>query len=74
MSIRVPEAADLQVALYDLMGREVGVAAAVRVEAGLHSVPLDASALAVGVYLARVSVALDSGAVHTTSRRLTVTR
>ena len=58
----------------DLVGRQVAVLSEGRMGAGLDRVPLDVAALAPGVYVARVTTALSSGAVSTASRRLVVAR
>ena len=47
----VPEATDLKLAVYDLLGREVAVLANERQAPGSYEVPFDGSRLASGIYL-----------------------
>ncbi len=58
-----------RITLYDALGREVAVAFDAPMEAGLHAVPFDASALPSGLYVLR----LTAGA-ETTTRIMTVLR
>ena len=48
---QVPEAADVRLAVYDRLGREVGVILNGRMDAGSHETQFDATGLASGVYL-----------------------
>ena len=66
----VPEATDVSVAVYDLLGRRVAVLADGSVAAGRHEARLDAQALAPGVYVVRMA----AGRAFTATRRLTVVR
>ena len=74
VAVRLPEATDLRVVLFDLMGRQIAVLSEGRMEAGLHRVPLDVAALAPGVYVARVTTGSDTDAGRTESRRVVIAR
>ncbi len=52
----LPEVADVRLAVYDVLGREVAVLADGIAEAGHHEVAFDGSNLAGGVYLVRLEV------------------
>ena len=52
----LPAAADVRLAVYDALGREVAVLAEGRAEAGAHAAVLDARALPAGVYVYRLTV------------------
>ncbi len=65
----LPEAAEVRLAVYDVLGRAVAVLAAGEGAAGRHEVRFDASALAGGVYLVRLEA---GGQVRT--QRITVLR
>lgn len=65
----LPEAQDVRLVLYDVLGRQLAVLADGRTEAGRHDVRLDADRLSSGVYFAR----LTTGA-QTLTRKITVTR
>lgn len=57
LSLTLPAAAAVRVAVYDIQGREVGLPAGGSVRpAGTHVIPLDASTWAPGVYLCRIHV------------------
>ncbi len=56
---RLPEDADVQVTLYDVLGREVARPVDAPEKAGLHEVPFNASALPSGVYFFRASAGGD---------------
>ncbi len=51
----LPEAADVRVSVYDVLGREVAVLVDEQLEAGRHSAAFDARGLASGVYLVRMT-------------------
>lgn len=53
----LPEAADVRLVVYDVLGREVALLAGTRHEAGRHEVTFDARGLAGGVYLVRLEAA-----------------
>ena len=53
LPLALPEAADVRVAVYDVLGREVAVVADERLEAGRHALAFDGSRLASGVYVVR---------------------
>ncbi|HLT48365.1 MAG TPA: S8 family serine peptidase, partial [Rubricoccaceae bacterium] len=52
----VPEAAQVRVSVYDVLGREVAVLADGRFEAGRYEATLDGAGLAAGLYLVRATV------------------
>lgn len=64
------EAADVRVALYDALGREVAVLADGPFSAGRHAVRLAASAFPTGVYVVRIAV----GSEAQQTARLTIVR
>ncbi|MDX1420247.1 MAG: PQQ-dependent sugar dehydrogenase, partial [Rubricoccaceae bacterium] len=59
ITFAVPAAADVRLAVYDVLGREVAVLADGRVEAGTHAVPFDAGDLPAGTYVWRLVVGAD---------------
>ena len=63
----LPEAADVRLAVYDLMGREMAVLAEGVQPAGTHQATFDAAGLPSGVYLYR----LQAG-THTETHRMTL--
>ncbi len=65
----LPSAAEVRLAVYDVLGREVAVLADGRQEAGEHAVVFDGAGLAGGVYLVRLDV---GGQVQT--QRVTLLR
>ena len=67
--VRLDAPAEVEVAVYDALGRRVAVAASGAFAAGDHPVRVDASALAPGVYVVRLAT---DGAVR--SQRLVVAR
>ena len=69
LSVEVPAATEVRLAVYDGLGREVAVLVEGPLAAGRHGVALDASALPSGVYLVRLTA--DGVAV---THRLTVLR
>jgi hypothetical protein len=64
----LPDAADVTLAVYDVLGRRVAVLADGLRASGPHEVSFDASGLPGGVYLVRLS----EGARHTTQRLVVV--
>ncbi len=73
LPVALPEAAEVRVAVYDVLGREVAVVADGRMEAGRHALVLDGSRLASGVYLVRATCQ-GSGDTHVITSRLTLVR
>ena len=63
----LPEAADVQLELYNILGQRVAVLVSETLQAGYHTVSLDASGLSSGVYLYR----LTAGS-FTQTRKLTL--
>lgn len=71
----IPEATEVRVAVYDLLGREVAVLTEGRREAGRYRVRFDASDLASWVYVVRaVMTSESSGALRAFSQKLTVVK
>jgi hypothetical protein len=69
IGITLPAAADVRVALFDVLGRAVLTAQDGTLEAGAHDLTIDAAGLAPGAYVARVWVAgQDAGALPLTRR------
>ncbi len=69
LSYDLAEAARVRLVVYDLLGREVAVLVDGSRPAGAHEVGFDASRLAPGLYVARLTAG-----TYATARRLTVTR
>lgn len=59
ISFRLPEAADVRLEIYDILGRRVAVLVSERRQAGRHTVDFDASGLSSGVYISRLQVGGD---------------
>ena len=69
----VPEAAQVEVVLYDVLGRRVAVLANSLFDIGRHTVRFDGSNLASGVYVLRaVMEAETGGSIRTFTQRLTL--
>lgn len=66
----LPEAADVRLVVYDVLGRQVATLADGPVEAGRHEATFDAAALPSGTYLVRMTT--DGGFAQT--QRITVLR
>ena len=73
LTLTLAEAADVTVAVYDLLGRVVQMSPVAAMPAGAHRVALDAARWAPGVYVVRAVVNTAAGAVVRTAR-LTVAR
>ena len=69
VAFALPEAAEVRVAVYDVLGRRVALLAEGAFEAGRHEVAFDGSALPAGLYVVR----LQAGAAVRT-QRLTLAR
>jgi hypothetical protein len=54
VSVTLPRAADVRVALYDIAGKIVRILEEGRMEAGEHRVTLNANGLSSGIYFARL--------------------
>jgi VWFA-related protein len=65
----LPEASDVRIAVYDMLGRQVAVLENGRREAGRHRVTLDGDRLASGVYFGRLRVGQK-----TLTQKITVVR
>ncbi len=68
--LALPAAADVRLAVYDMLGREAAVLVEGSVEAGRHEAALGAADLPAGVYLVRLEA--DDGSVQ--SQRVTILR
>lgn len=55
VSVGLPSPSEVTVDVFDAQGRRVGAPVRERMEAGTHSVPLDVSALASGLYVVRLT-------------------
>jgi hypothetical protein len=69
ITYELPVSSDVQLAVYDILGRQVRVLVDERRNAGVHRVQFDAGGVASGVYIYR----LKAGS-YTQSRRLVVLR
>jgi hypothetical protein len=70
LPVVLPESAEVRLAVFDVLGREVAVLAEGRLEAGAHRLVFDASGLPSGAYVARLTT--DAGRSQT--QRLTLLR
>ncbi len=70
LRVALPEAANVRVTVYDVIGRRVAQLPSTYHEAGYHDLRLDTGAWASGVYLCRV----EAGSDFAETRRLTVVR
>ena len=70
VSFEVPEASEVRLVVYDVLGRAVAVLADGSFEAGRHTAALDGRGLPTGTYLVRMTT--ESG--FTQTRRLTLVR
>ena len=68
--LMLSEAAEVNVAVFDVLGRQVATLAEGNIEAGMHRLALDASGLPAGVYVVRAEV----GGARMFTERLTVIR
>ncbi|MEL7364165.1 MAG: T9SS type A sorting domain-containing protein, partial [Bacteroidota bacterium] len=68
------EAADVTLAVYDALGRQVALLADGAHEAGAHTFALDAASLASGVYFVRALVAPASGVSEVLTQRISVVK
>ena len=55
IAFTLPEAADVRLEVYDVLGRRVAVLVSERRQAGQHTVDFDATGLAGGVYISRLN-------------------
>ncbi len=75
LALDLPEAADVAVEVYDLLGRRVMRLAERRLPAGAaRTLALDASALPSGLYLYRVTAQTDGGARKVSTGKLTLVK
>ncbi len=70
----LPEVADVSVAVFDVLGRQVAVLADGRAEVGRREFVLDGGALPAGLYVVRATVRTDSGTARAFSRRVSIVR
>jgi len=69
LEVSLPQAADLMVTVTDILGREAGRLTLGRRPAGTHSVTVDGSRWASGIYFIRVEAREAGGAVHRAVRK-----
>lgn len=69
VSFTLPEATDIRLSVYNLLGREVATLAAGRYQSGTHTVTFDASALPSGLYISRIQAGHE-----TQMRRMLLTK
>ena len=67
ISYELPQVADVQLQVFDMLGRQVATLVEGRVQAGTHQVTFDASNLSSGVYIYRLHTS-----EHVLTRKLTV--
>jgi len=67
ISYELPQVADVQLQVFDMLGRQVATLVDGTVQAGTHRVTFDASNLSSGVYIYRLHTA-----EHILTRKLTV--
>ena len=67
---QIPEPRHVRLAVYDLLGREVGVLVNERMQPGKYSATFDGSGLASGVYFYRVMATGDNGSSFTRTNRM----
>ncbi|MEP0546268.1 MAG: T9SS type A sorting domain-containing protein [Rhodothermales bacterium] len=73
LGVEVPEAAKVRVVVYDVLGRTVAVLLDEAVEAGRHEAVLEASTLAAGTYLVRMTAG-PAGSAFAATQLLTIIR
>lgn len=59
LRVALPQTAEVEATVYDVVGRRVGVLLAGEQEGGRHELPLDTSVLPAGVYFIRVTAGRD---------------
>lgn len=74
VDVHLNEAATVQISVYDVMGRRVMVRAERAMTPGIHSVDVDASTLASGVYFVRARIQAVSGGQQYFTQKLSVVR
>jgi hypothetical protein len=74
LDLEIETPSEVRVSVHDVLGREVAVPLAGRLEAGRHPATLDASRQAPGVYLVRVSTREGDLAPQIRMERLTIVR
>ncbi len=70
----LPEAAEVSVTVFDVLGRQVAVLADGRVEAGRREFVLNGGVLPAGLYVVRATVRTDGGTERAFSRRVSLVR
>jgi hypothetical protein len=71
----LPQAANIEIKVYDMAGREVAKILNERQSAGFHTVQLDASSLASGIYVYRLTATSNeaaNGRMFTLTRKMTL--
>lgn len=74
LPLALPVPADVHITVYDLLGREVAVLVDRSLPAGAHSIELDASRLASGVYIIRAALDPDGQRPILLTQRITIIR
>lgn len=74
LALTLPDAARVDVEVFDLLGRAVVAPTRLQAQAGRSALEVDIRSLSAGVYLARVTVSPEAGAPLAFSRRFTVVR
>ena len=72
VSFSVTEAAHVDVRVFDVLGREVGILADGRYEAGVYEAVFDGTLLSSGTYVVRANVVPESGAMQEYVQRITL--
>lgn len=70
----LPEAAEVEVAVYDLLGRRVALLTEGLRAAGRHTATLDASGLSAGIYVVRAQMVAPGGAMQAFTQKLTLVK
>lgn len=74
LPFRLGTEAEVEVAIYDVLGRRVTVAGASQYGAGRQALTLEAGALPSGLYVVRVTARMANGTSAVAARQLTITR
>lgn len=69
--LSLPEAAEVQVGVYDVLGRQVATLADERYESGRHRLRFEDESLPSGVYVIRARVEATSGEIRVFTRKVT---
>lgn len=72
ISYQLPEASKVQLEVFDITGRKVAKLLNERVQAGIHEVNFDASNLASGIYIYRLTIQSQSAGSRSLTKKLTL--